>query len=91
MNIATDNLKNINPSEIARLAYFAWERDGRPHGRDQEYWLQAEKQIQATQQLLVSEKTQTFAAPAMTGAIKINTKPGLTRSRRNGAGKISVR
>ena len=38
-----------NPSEspadedIARLAYSLWERDGSPHGRDQEYWFIAKE------------------------------------------------
>jgi hypothetical protein len=28
--------------EAVRLtAYFLWEQDGRPHGRDQEYWRRA--------------------------------------------------
>ena len=38
-----------NPSEspadedIARLAHSLWERDGSPHGRDQEYWFIAKE------------------------------------------------
>lgn len=27
--------------KVARLAYALWEREGRPHGRDREHWLQA--------------------------------------------------
>ena len=30
-------------AEIARTAYFIWEQEGRPHGRDRAHWLQAEK------------------------------------------------
>lgn len=30
-------------ADIARTAYFIWEQEGRPHGRDQAHWLQAEK------------------------------------------------
>ena len=38
-----------NPSEfpadedVARLAHSLWERDGSPHGRDQEYWFIAKE------------------------------------------------
>lgn len=41
--------------EVARLAYLNWEKDGGPHGEDQKYWLEAERQIQATRHLLASE------------------------------------
>ncbi len=44
-----------NRDEIARLAYLNWEKDGRPHGNDQKYWLEAEQQINATGDLLISE------------------------------------
>jgi hypothetical protein len=27
--------------EVARLAYYFWEQQGRPHGKDQEHWLRA--------------------------------------------------
>ncbi|HTV41816.1 MAG TPA: DUF2934 domain-containing protein [Candidatus Sulfotelmatobacter sp.] len=45
----------INHDEIARLAYLNWEKEGRPHGDDQKYWLEAEQQIKATGHLLISE------------------------------------
>ncbi|MGH8024783.1 MAG: DUF2934 domain-containing protein [Limisphaerales bacterium] len=41
--------------EVARLAYLNWEKDGGPRGQDQKYWLEAERQIQATRHLLISE------------------------------------
>ena len=45
----------LNHDEIARLAYLNWEKEGRPHGRDQKYWLEAEQQIRATGDLLINE------------------------------------
>ena len=36
------------------LAYLNWQRDGRPLGRDQEYWLEAEQQLKATKHLLLA-------------------------------------
>ena len=32
---------------IRERAYTLWETQGRPHGRDQEHWLQAEAEITA--------------------------------------------
>lgn len=31
---------------IAARAYSLWEKDGRPHGRDMDYWLRAETELQ---------------------------------------------
>lgn len=45
----------ISHDEIARLAYLNWEKDGRPHGHDEKYWLEAEQQIKATSHLLIGE------------------------------------
>lgn len=35
-------------AQVAALAYQLWEKGGRQSGRDQQYWLQAEKQLCAT-------------------------------------------
>lgn len=32
-------------SEIAARAYHIWEREGRPHGRDLDHWLAAEREL----------------------------------------------
>jgi hypothetical protein len=34
--------------EIAVCAFFIWEAEGRPEGREQMHWLQAEMQLEAT-------------------------------------------
>lgn len=31
--------------EIAREAYFLWEKSGRPHGGENEHWFEAEKKL----------------------------------------------
>jgi len=45
----TDGRKNIVPinleEEIRRRAYELWEENGREAGRDEEYWLSAEREI----------------------------------------------
>jgi hypothetical protein len=35
-----------HPDPVAMLAYQIWEREGRPAGRDQHHWEQAQKQLQ---------------------------------------------
>jgi Protein of unknown function (DUF2934) len=31
--------------EIARRAYALWEKEGRPHGRDRDHWVRAEREL----------------------------------------------
>jgi hypothetical protein len=54
MKFKKNNPKRSNPSraqrgprmeEIANCAYLIWEKEGRPAGRDVEFWLQAEAQL----------------------------------------------
>jgi hypothetical protein len=35
----------MQEQKIRELAYNIWERDGRPYGRDLEYWLKAERSL----------------------------------------------
>ena len=45
----------ITQNEISHLAYLNWEKDGRPRGRDRDYWLEAECQLKATAHLLAAD------------------------------------
>lgn len=36
-----------SPDAIRERAYGIWEREGRPHGRELEHWLQAESELAA--------------------------------------------
>jgi len=63
MNMET-SVQNQDPPDgrkIESLAYSLWERAGRPLGRDVEFWLEAERQINATARPAV-----TRPAPAQT-------------------------
>lgn len=42
----------VTHEEIARRAYALWEWEGCQHGRDKEYWLEAERQLHGTPSLL---------------------------------------
>jgi len=64
----SDLIKNPSETvhvEIARLANQAWEQAGKPAGRDLEFWLAAEQQLQQpsaakTAARLPAEKTNTI-------------------------------
>lgn len=59
----------IDRNEIALFAYYAWEKDGGPEGRDVDYWLEAEAQLKATRSLLFKEiQMQLHHSPAKTVA-----------------------
>jgi hypothetical protein len=38
----------LNPDDVARCAYLIWEVEGRPAGREQDHWYQAETQLLVT-------------------------------------------
>ena len=40
--------ETVTHEEIARRAHELWEQDGQPHGRDQEHWIEAEKQLRGS-------------------------------------------
>ncbi len=39
----------ITSEQIARRAYFIWEQQGRPAGKEREHWMLAEQQLKAEQ------------------------------------------
>jgi len=41
----TNKIAEIPQNEIAYLAYLNWEKDGKPQGKDLEYWLEAESEL----------------------------------------------
>ena len=42
-------MNKASHGEIAQRAYAIWEREGRPHGRDYDHWLKAEREIETDQ------------------------------------------
>ena len=41
-------MPGLNDAHVAKRAYEIWEREGRPHGRDREHWLQAVEELSTT-------------------------------------------
>jgi hypothetical protein len=54
---------------IRRSAYAIWEREGRPHGKDQDHWQEAEREVAAAprpkSRTRKSEASKTDAEPAI--------------------------
>ena len=44
-NTGLNPMPQPSHSEIARLAAQLWETNGRPNGRDEEFWIEAERKI----------------------------------------------
>jgi hypothetical protein len=67
MNKSTTSTNQPNQDSIAYHAYLLWEKAGRPSGRDQELWFQAEAQLRST------STTKPSATPAP--AVQVASKP----------------
>ena len=59
----TQNEANSDQARIAQAAYYLWQEGGCQSGRDVEYWLLAEKQLQTV-------------SPQPIQAVKVRPKPG---------------
>lgn len=55
---------SLDPEQVALLAYYLWESEGAHHGRDQEYWFRAEKQLK------------TGGEPAGNGSVAVQSAKG---------------
>jgi hypothetical protein len=44
-NAPKASAKTISPEQIAERAHSIWEREGRPEGRDKEFWFRAEAEL----------------------------------------------
>ncbi len=90
MSKALKTCVEATQDQIAQYAYYLWECEGRPAGRDLDYWLQAEAHLKSHQGFeaeLQPEKTAptpvagknrpTAPAPAMIGAESV--KPARKR------------
>ena len=62
MNAENSPQPELNPADVAACAYLIWEREGKPHGRDAEHWMQAEtllRAMQAAEDKAAQESTKT--------------------------------
>jgi hypothetical protein len=83
--LMTKKMKNNGPDttgiheptneEIAVRAYLIWEKNGKPHGRDREYWLQAEAELQAGYKKLIEVIGTAVITPKPTAKASRSTSP----------------
>ncbi|HEX9242154.1 MAG TPA: DUF2934 domain-containing protein [Anaeromyxobacter sp.] len=45
------SLGSPRPADVATRAYELWQKNGRPHGKDQEHWFQAEQELRGRKTL----------------------------------------
>ncbi len=64
--------RNVSQDQIAARAYHIWQRAGCPAGKEQDHWLQAERELQ-------TEKQPQRSNPVSTGR---PLEPAVARSRR---------
>ena len=69
----TRNFQAPTDEEIARYAYCLWESEGRIHGRDLDYWLQAETHLTAARQQ--DNDLLNFVSPQENPVIKVSENP----------------
>jgi hypothetical protein len=72
MKTASENSVKVGHEEIAESARLIWEREGRQAGRDLEYWLQAERELNGQAQAAAAatrspEASRTNKAPTSRG------------------------
>jgi len=53
---------------IEQRAYLFWETEGQPHGRDEEHWHRAARQIEAEQEVHIAEKPREKASGRATAS-----------------------
>jgi hypothetical protein len=65
-------MMNSGADAIRERAYQIWEHEGRPHGKDFEHWLQAERELaapkKATKRTRTSKSADSSAAKRTTGS-----------------------
>lgn len=73
----------ISDEAIQERAYHIWVREGRPHGRDFEHWVQAQVELEAELRVANGSPPKKKAAPRKTAAKA--AKPAATKPARKPA------
>ena len=70
--------KEPTHDEIALSAFLAWQKDGRPHGTDFNYWIEAEHRIRTQREKQAKAAAAQAAKPWPPGGRAVKTKPATT-------------
>ena len=92
MNTNKETEPSVSDQEIAARAYELWENDGRNHGRDLDYWLQAKNELSSSRQsesstpspALAPNNTAPAAKTSPDGQFDRGIKPGKKTPARTG-------
>ena len=85
---APDTAAHLSDDAIRQRAYFLWERDGRPQGRDDYYWHLAHDEAHSAHRAMV-EETASRTAKATKGKNPAEMPPGVKDG--NAASKAKVK
>ncbi len=66
----TKDYQQPSDDQVSVRAYYLWERDGRPQGRDWEYWLRAKEEL-----ICENSRTAGTAKPVTIAAEPVKTAP----------------
>jgi len=80
----------MNRNETAQLAYQLWEQEGKPSGRDVEFWLKAEAQLRTAPQPPVSKRKTIRSQFDLTPATPRNTAPSVAGAAKMGTASASL-
>jgi Protein of unknown function (DUF2934) len=88
MNAENPPEPELNPMDVAACAYLIWEKEGRPHGRDVEHWMQAETLLRAIRaaEAKAERKPAKNAASANTSAMVANKRKATRAARQEKEG-----
>jgi hypothetical protein len=71
----------LDPKAIGQLAFQLWDKAGRPSGKDLDFWLEAERQLQAAAQPVPVIPMKMPVSPAKEAVAAKPPKAKLTPSR----------
>lgn len=73
----TKEYQQPTDDQVSVRAYYLWERDGRPQGRDWEYWLRAKEELvcENSRTTVVAKPTPTTAEPKSAPRKKTSRTP----------------
>ena len=82
---AAKNYQSPTDEEISTYAYYLWESDGRVHGRDVDYWLQAKAHLTAHREYeagLLQKAEKSFSNKPPVKIAEVNASAKSARPRR---------
>lgn len=90
-SIRLDTFTPPSHEDISRRARELWERHGRPEGRDQEIWLEAERQLLGVDPLVEGKEDAPISSSQFDPDVSQGKRPGKTPSAKKPAATARAR